>query len=258
MTSGTMTIRRRVAYLLAMGLSIAVTSPGWCGNNAAELGCQLLGVAPQRVRDLFYLYRTQPGDSTCSVRVTPVPYQDFEVHPILACTSTPPYECSVDLETGTATFVPETCFPAGYIGVMSDTLGVEVAGREGCFAVSFITASGSAWFVGSMCFRCDSLLVGVQEAPSKGLHLGSPRPSPTLNGVSVDFELPAAGRALLQVHDVAGRLVRTLEDGWFDAGRHSVRWSGLTATGGRLPAGVYWLRLTVAGETRSRPVPVMR
>jgi len=38
--------------------------------------------------------------------------------------------------------------------------------------------------------------------------------------------LPQAGRARLDVFDLAGRRVRTLQEGWISQGRHTVQWDG--------------------------------
>lgn len=52
------------------------------------------------------------------------------------------------------------------------------------------------------------------------------------------YETPSAGRTILQVFDLRGRVVSTLADGFAPAGGRSVRWS----TAG-WPAGVYFVRL---------------
>jgi flagellar hook assembly protein FlgD len=91
-----------------------------------------------------------------------------------------------------------------------------------------------------------------------GLRLGPARPNPARGAVSVAFELPAAGRARLELYDVRGRLVRTLVDGARAAGAQVARWDGRDAAGAPAPAGVYFLRLEAAGATRSGRIALLR
>jgi flagellar hook assembly protein FlgD len=47
---------------------------------------------------------------------------------------------------------------------------------------------------------------------------------------------------MASVHDVSGRLVRTLADGTFESGPHTLRWDGSAENGQRVTSGVYFLR----------------
>ena len=50
------------------------------------------------------------------------------------------------------------------------------------------------------------------------------------------------------IFDVSGRAVRTLADGAFPAGWHSLRWDGTDGQGQGMATGVYFYRLETAGE----------
>jgi hypothetical protein len=75
------------------------------------------------------------------------------------------------------------------------------------------------------------------------LELSPPAPNPFGAATRIRFALPAAGRAALRVFDVHGRLVRTLADGPFAAGRHDLEWNGRDDAGHPAPAGVFFVRL---------------
>ena len=65
--------------------------------------------------------------------------------------------------------------------------------------------------------------------------------------------LPVAGRADVEVVDLAGRRVATLHQGAAPAGTLALRWDGHDDGGALAPAGVYYARArTVGGVTETR------
>jgi len=96
---------------------------------------------------------------------------------------------------------------------------------------------------------------GLNGAPPRvsSLRLAPPRPNPAHGAVGMDLELPATGRATLDVLDAAGRRVARLIAGVEPAGPRHVEWRAVS--GGRPAAvGLYWAVLTAAGETRVRRI----
>jgi hypothetical protein len=71
-------------------------------------------------------------------------------------------------------------------------------------------------------------------------------PNPFNPRTTVWLDIPRAGGATLAVHDLHGRLVRTLVSGQMNAGRHPVVWDGLDDRGAQTPSGVYLVRLVTA------------
>ena len=62
----------------------------------------------------------------------------------------------------------------------------------------------------------------------------------------------------LAIYDVSGRRVRTLRNGWMEAGPHQRVWDGTTDRSERVHPGVYFYRLTAAAGTRTRTMILMR
>ena len=87
---------------------------------------------------------------------------------------------------------------------------------------------------------------------SAGAELLAPHPNPTHGAAAVAFVLAAPAGVRLGLYDALGRRVALLADGVRAAGRHEVALGVL----GRLPAGVYVLRLDGAGVPLSRRVVV--
>lgn len=70
---------------------------------------------------------------------------------------------------------------------------------------------------------------------------------------------PASGvRALLSIHDLAGRRVRVLFDGCVGERGLDVQWDGLRQDGRPVSSGVYYCRLRWSGEASTKRVLVVR
>jgi hypothetical protein len=78
-------------------------------------------------------------------------------------------------------------------------------------------------------------------------------PNPLHRFATVEFELPERARVRIALYDMAGRLVRTLADGYRDAGRGSVT---LDARG--LSGSVYFVKLQVGRTITSRSVVLVK
>ena len=87
--------------------------------------------------------------------------------------------------------------------------------------------------------------------PSR-IELAPARPNPFGTSTEIMFRLPASAPVSLTVHDVTGRLVRTLVDRTVGAGEMSVQWDGRTNDGTLAGAGIYFytFRTTDHRETR--------
>lgn len=72
-------------------------------------------------------------------------------------------------------------------------------------------------------------------------------PNPVREQTALAFTLPAAARVRLAIHDLQGREIARLADGPHGPGTHGARWDARGQ-----PAGVYFARLTVAGEPGAR------
>jgi len=82
--------------------------------------------------------------------------------------------------------------------------------------------------------------------------------NPAFGSGAVLFSLTAPGQVLLQVLDVRGRLVRSLADGAFPAGDHTVTWDGRDDAGRPAASGTYLLLLEAPGVTRTSRITLLR
>ena len=79
-------------------------------------------------------------------------------------------------------------------------------------------------------------------------------PNPFNPMTRVRFEMPRSGHATVRVHDLTGRVVRTLVDGSRAAGSHEVIWQGRNDAGLPLASGLYLVQLRSADGVSSQKV----
>jgi len=90
------------------------------------------------------------------------------------------------------------------------------------------------------------------------LVLGQNAPNPFNPRTTIDFALPRDMDVRLTVHDLRGRLVRTLRSGSLPAGPHAVVFDGTGDDGRRLASGTYVYRLQAGDELVSRRLTLVK
>ncbi|HOX24869.1 MAG TPA: C25 family cysteine peptidase [Candidatus Krumholzibacteria bacterium] len=95
-------------------------------------------------------------------------------------------------------------------------------------------------------------------AVAADLALGQNVPNPFNPQTVIGFALPRDANVRLRIHDLRGRLVRTLLAGPLAAGRHEVVFDGRSDDGQRLASGTYVYRLEAGGELLSRRLTLVK
>jgi hypothetical protein len=98
---------------------------------------------------------------------------------------------------------------------------------------------------------------GVEEEVITCFELGVVSPNPMRGEVAISYALPSAAPVGLRVLDVQGREVAILANGIHSPGRHRVTWDGSTVRG-RVPTGIYFLRMNVPGHVFTRRIVLAR
>jgi subtilisin family serine protease len=92
---------------------------------------------------------------------------------------------------------------------------------------------------------------GPQAAPRlTALH--QTVPNPARGSVEISFDLANRESVDLQILDVSGRLVTNLPARDWEAGRWHTQWNLRAGDGGRVPAGVYWVRMATGSREVGR------
>ncbi len=95
---------------------------------------------------------------------------------------------------------------------------------------------------------------GADDAPLSSGKMVWGAPNPFVGGTTVAFRAGLDGgddEVSIAIHDVAGRLVRTLDAPSANGAAGQVWWDGADALGRSVPGGIYWLHATIAGRTAS-------
>ena len=109
----------------------------------------------------------------------------------------------------------------------------------------------------------EQVTTGREEAlpPEVGFDVGLPFPHPVVvssgQGVRLPVTIPSPGRLVLEVFDLLGRRIVTVEDRGPDVGTHVLHWDGKDASGQNVRPGLYLLRVKMNGLERSRTVVVL-
>lgn len=90
--------------------------------------------------------------------------------------------------------------------------------------------------------------VAVEAATPAATDLSGIVPNPSRGPVQIRFALHEPGAVGFQMLDVAGRVVSETAEREWSAGRWSLAWDGRSSSGSRLAAGIYFLRMKVAGR----------
>ena len=86
------------------------------------------------------------------------------------------------------------------------------------------------------------------SARPKAWTLGQNYPNPFNPSTLIPYQVPTAGRVRLELFNVLGQRVATLVDEERPAGVHTVGWDATDAAGRAVGAGVYFYRLSSAGQ----------
>jgi glucose/arabinose dehydrogenase len=118
-------------------------------------------------------------------------------------------------------------------------------------------ASGGAGEIRRIVFTGSTGVGGQPSTPV--LTVGAPFPQPSSGPVTLQYSLAISTPVRVTIHDLRGRLIRTLESGVMHGpGDHPLLWDGLDDRGHEARAGFYFLRVEAGGLSQSRRIVMVR
>lgn len=151
---------------------------------------------------------------------------------------------TADFETSEATLV----------GAVNDTSFASSIGGAGFFKVRGTDVHGNE---GPASAEFENVLA-VGDRPVAGLSLAAPMPNPASGATRIRYTMARDGDVRLALYDVGGRECRVLVSGAQRAGEHDMVFALHDASGSRLHAGLYFLRLECEGGVVSKRLAVVR
>jgi PKD domain/FlgD Ig-like domain/Bacterial Ig domain/Putative Ig domain len=109
-----------------------------------------------------------------------------------------------------------------------------------------VTITGNLTTGGGFSATLSMRIIGTNK-----VFAASARPNPLNPETLLEFTTTRPGRVTVQVFDLAGRLVKTLQDETMQPGFHSVRWDGTASNGGHVASGVYYFKIASSVEGQS-------
>ena len=100
--------------------------------------------------------------------------------------------------------------------------------------------------------------VGVSAAPALDFSRVVAGPNPFRRATALWFSLPEASEVHVDVYDIVGRLVSTLQSGPMTAGQHRVEWNGRDSNGATPAGGIYFVRVKVGAKLLTTKVVRLR
>ncbi len=124
------------------------------------------------------------------------------------------------------------------------------------YVTEFLAAVEARRYLGGIMLDLGFGNTGIEDetviAKPKAMSLVT-RPNPFNAACDVTFEVPATGIATVEVYDLRGNLVATLNNDVLSSGVHTVTWNAENAA-----SGVYMVKLSVAGKTMTKNISLIK
>jgi WD40 repeat protein len=123
---------------------------------------------------------------------------------------------------------------------------------------------GPAYTVNGSCGSPVKISAGSSEEIStetilpEGYTLEQNYPNPFNPETEIRFALPEAGQVTVKIFNATGQEVRTLVNGQYEAGVHSVSWNGRDNNGHAVASGVYLYQLQAGSFKQVRKMSLLR
>ena len=250
------TSRQKTINACSLGLKYFALKTKDHSNNVSAMS-NVVSVPPLGITDLtgtmnctsVDLQWTSPG-SGCSIGAATA----YDLRKSTSVITTANFNSATQIWTGAPS-------PPGSQETVHDDLGA-CSGRW-YFAVKALDGAGSAsalsnsFFGSTPCRPCED---GARPRTDVPFALAAPTPSPARERADIKFSVPLHRESEpfeLAVFDASGRKVRSLAEGAAHSGASVVSWDLTTDGGERTRSGVYFLRLRLGGDTKTRPMLIL-
>jgi len=112
----------------------------------------------------------------------------------------------------------------------------------------------------------DPWVIWVNQSSSDDDHVSVPTvtklksnyPNPFNPSTKIAFDIAHAGNVSIDVYNIKGQRVKTLVNGYYEIGNHSIIWNGDDSTGRSVGSGIYFYRMTTNGYNSVQKMLLMK
>ncbi len=83
-------------------------------------------------------------------------------------------------------------------------------------------------------------------------------PNPVRSSATICYSVAETGEYDLEIYDITGRRITTLNSGNIESGNHTAVWDASSNSGSVIPNGVFFVRLHGCGETAVQNFVVLK
>jgi hypothetical protein len=99
-------------------------------------------------------------------------------------------------------------------------------------------------------------ITGIQESALFNLYQSNP--NPFTNSTSIHYQLMKPAKVTLEIYDILGGLVTTLVSEEQLAGTYNAAWTGKDARGRQVASGIYFCRMEVGEQAKTRQLILLK
>lgn len=149
-------------------------------------------------------------------------------------------------------------------GSLIAALGEGSSGADYSYADKDITEYRTYWYKieeiagdGSTSYFGPISAMGVNTIPSQ-FAVSQNYPNPFNPETTIHYQIPHSTTINAVVYSLLGQKVKTLKNGYIDAGFHSVVWDGTNDLNQNVPSGVYFIQIRTTEDMSTRKMTLLR
>lgn len=104
----------------------------------------------------------------------------------------------------------------------------------------------------------DSNPTGTELELIPNIPVMSNYPNPFNPETTIQLNIPTNGKATLKIFNMKGQLIRTLHDGYLQAGNKTIKWNGLDNNNEKVTSGVYFYNLQMEGYSITKKMLMLK
>ena len=82
-------------------------------------------------------------------------------------------------------------------------------------------------------------------------------PNPFYRETTISFTVGNPGKVKIETFNLFGQKVTTLSEGFYEAGKHEIKWNGTNTSGLKIKPGLYFIRMTARGYNKTLKIQLL-